>query len=81
MLTFQIYEILPDGTEWHSVPQEVAEHRHMVQSIVAGYTGRKRAAIAPDGTLLYGLGDQQPNGRAPYLLAWVPDHRAEMGLL
>lgn len=70
MLQFQIYEILPDGTEWHSVPQEVAEHRHVVQSIVAGYTGRKRAAIAPDGTLIYGMGRQRANGQAFRLRAW-----------
>lgn len=70
MISFQIYEVRPDGTEWHSVPQEVREPHHVAQAVVAGYTKYKRAAIAPDGTLIYGLASAMPSGRALELKAW-----------
>lgn len=70
MIDYQIYEMRPDGSEWHSVPLQVNDVRGAVQSVIAGYSGHKRAAIAPDGKLLYGMGRQRPNGACDKLVDW-----------
>lgn len=70
MISFQIYEVRADGSEWHSVPLEVAEHHHVVQTVKAGYTRRKRAAISPEGKLLYGMSSVRPNGTCVEIKSW-----------